>query len=701
MSRNKLGNYGIVLGIIGMILPVIIGVNSSTVSVPITEIEIVNGKMWRGTMNNASLSFYQRAFFRFPNNFMSAARYEATLQEDGREVGFLWRDKAEIASLGAGRFYIKNAQILFSTFDNSNPLENSRSYDVHVKLVPRIMGMAVFLAAFILFGFSCLLLYFSKPGELSRNFWLMAISCVIGGSVFIAIAGTRTINPVNNGWLMFGGGDISSTYLSTTHFHNTPLLQWPIGDNYANAVGASGSVAKGIIFGIAMFGKLLTIWLPVYYQYIGIWLFICFVLQAYFAIKLLSLFTKNYWLPLIGSIFFAMSPPMLWRLVGHYQLNAHFVLVAALYLYFRARYSVFDWSLLVLGTIVFPGNYLMPMVFLLFLADLGKRFYLGENKFTQTMAHFLLMVTSSFFACLALGYFGVGVDDYVSSGFGTYRMNLLSPINPHGGRTWTSLIGGNLVDRDGEYEGFNFMGLGMIVLGVMAIFGFLTYKNPNNTADNENKDTWKVRLMPLLIVCAYFFIYALSNRITFGAYDIITLPERLYWPMDKFFRVSGRFFWPILYLLYAGIFVVFYRQMRIRTSIIIFLLLALAQISDSRPMYKELRRYFKYSAYHSPLKSPAWGILAKQYNAIRYTNPSGTPFEWAWEAFGLFSAMNNMVINTSYVTRPIHSVNMNSLRLVSSQILALITMRIHSMFLIRHKRISGSMPQPIFPLMRS
>ncbi len=51
-----------------------------------------------------------------------------------------------------------------------------------------------------------------------------------------------------------------------------------------------------------------------YVSVFGLWILICFLLQSLFAWKLLSLFTQERWLLLIGSLFFIFAPVCLFRL---------------------------------------------------------------------------------------------------------------------------------------------------------------------------------------------------------------------------------------------------------------------------------------------------------------------------------------------------------------------------------------------------
>jgi hypothetical protein len=83
---------------------------------------------------------------------------------------------------------------------------------------------------------------------------------------------------------------------------------------------------------LALLFKPFSAWLPETFQYFGMWLLLCFVLQAWFAWKLLGLITDNPVLRLLGTGLLVFSPPMFLRTGGHLSLAGHFLILAALYL---------------------------------------------------------------------------------------------------------------------------------------------------------------------------------------------------------------------------------------------------------------------------------------------------------------------------------------------------------------------------------
>lgn len=75
---------------------------------------------------------------------------------------------------------------------------------------------------------------------------------------------------------------------------------------------------------LAILFKAVDGWLPETFQYFGLWLLACFVLQAWFGWKLLGLITDNAALRLLGCGLLVFSPPMFLRTGGTCRLSRTF-----------------------------------------------------------------------------------------------------------------------------------------------------------------------------------------------------------------------------------------------------------------------------------------------------------------------------------------------------------------------------------------
>src|SRR5262245_21242767 len=137
------------------------------------------------------------------------------------------------------------------------------------------------------------------------------------------------------------------------------MLQQPFGANWQYGMDISSSIVypDGVPL-MALLLKPFQALLPEHFQYFGICILICYLLQALFAWKLLGKITELAWHKVFGTLLFILAPPFLLRLQVHFALGAQWLLLASLYLYFSQRFPWKSWIvLLVLASLINP--YLM------------------------------------------------------------------------------------------------------------------------------------------------------------------------------------------------------------------------------------------------------------------------------------------------------------------------------------------------------
>ena len=112
-------------------------------------------------------------------------------------------------------------------------------------------------------------------------------------------------------------------------------------------------------------------------------------------------------------------------------------------------------------------------------------------------------------------------------------MNLLAPINP---MSYGSVLLPSLpVAVYGQYEGYNYLGL-----GVIALWGLNLLVRPRGVARLVSRTT-----APLLVLAALCTVAAASSTITIGSATIVSihLPSAVQ-SVANALRASGRLFWP-------------------------------------------------------------------------------------------------------------------------------------------------------------
>ncbi|MBK8974269.1 MAG: hypothetical protein IPM37_24000 [Hahellaceae bacterium] len=169
---------------------------------------------------------------------------------------------------------------------------------------------------------------------LSLRFWKGGLwPLLIGVAAFFILVGPRVLNPTNIRWLGEMGFSDPSTYQLGWSFFRHSDWSFPLGANPEYGLELSGSLVfsdSNVLF--AFLFKSLSPLLPEPFQYFGIWLLACFVLQAWFGFKLVGLISDSSVIRAMGASLFVFAPPMLLRLWAHFNLVAHFLVVASIYL---------------------------------------------------------------------------------------------------------------------------------------------------------------------------------------------------------------------------------------------------------------------------------------------------------------------------------------------------------------------------------
>ncbi|AXJ03793.1 hypothetical protein CFN16_06485 [Pseudomonas fluorescens] len=467
---------------------------------------------------------------------------------------------------------------------------------------------------------------------------LSLLPLLLGVLVFFLVVGPQALNPQNIAWLE--QGDPATHYLGWAFFRHAPWT-FPLGLNPSYGL----ELGSAIIFSdsnplLALLFKPFSAWLPETFQYFGLWLLACCVLQAWFGWKLLGLMTPHPVIRLLGAGLLAFSPVMFFRLVGHLSLAGHFLILAALYLSLlpdlqRRRLA---WGTL-LAVTAGVHAYLLAMVALIWLADLlGKTFSRTLSRGQGLIEGGVLFALVSV-CCWQAGYFSIA-DGAASSGFGLYRMNLLSPADPAG---WSHILPG-LPKEEGDYEGFNYFGPGVLLLVPPALFAWL--RNRQLLKDEVRARPW------LLIAMLGLWLFALSNRIGIGTLTFeYPLPDRII-ALASIFRASGRMFWPVLY---AGVLTLIFlvvRGYRPRIAIGLLAVALLIQIVDTRNGWMAIRQgktLAPSSVWSSPMTDPFWASAAARYANVRSLMPQNQSDRW--QMIAGFAATHGMKTDAVYLGR--------------------------------------------------
>jgi hypothetical protein len=252
------------------------------------------------------------------------------------------------------------------------------------------------------------------------------------------------------------------------------------------------------------------------------------------------------------------------------------------------------------------------------------------------------------------GYVGTSTPAGIE-GFGDVSSDLLTLVNPMG---WSRVLP-TLRTARGQYEGFGYLGLGVLLLLALGVGSALVSRLARRS---EWTPQWK-RAVPLAVGCFLLGVYALSSRVTFTGQPVLDLAG-LYAPVMRLvepFRSSGRFIWPLHYALLTGAIALVLGAWR-RLPWVGAGLLALAvgvQVFDLGPARAQER--FQPRAWNR-LRSPEWDAMKDGYRHLVLFPPQlhdgngrGCPYPGAGAPFtpmfAYKAASLGMTFNSAYLAR--------------------------------------------------
>lgn len=463
---------------------------------------------------------------------------------------------------------------------------------------------------------------------------------LLGAVCFIAVYGVCVLDPTYDDWLL-GRGDLTQHYLGWRFFCESEWT-FPIGLTNRLAYPDDSSVIfTDSIPLFAVFFKLLSPILPDTFQYLGWWGLVCFMLQGLFAAKILTALDVKGSRALAGSILFILSPVVIEKMFRHTALGGHWIILAAIYLFVRHRelYGNVRKTSLYFGLIgAYVGSvhlYLLPMcgafvcgfvlsslLCSLFCSMLCAR--RGEKpgrapvfgiRGKLCMLKYVLPGISYAVCLLActwlLGGFSTRAEAG-SSDLGQFSFNLNGFFNAKGYSRFLSPLN---TYYDGQYEGFAYLGLGVLCLFVPSLVYMIRSLYGKHAGKCKKSDgTGVIYGVVYALMCAGLIVLAASPEVTFGDRLLFVLTDSStlthYWSI---FRSTGRMVWPVCYLIYIGVIVCsdrLFRGRRAATALLV--LCAAVQIFDISGKLKSQRNTFaEKKTYESPLQSEVWQQAAE------------------------------------------------------------------------------------------
>ncbi|MEL6720673.1 MAG: DUF6311 domain-containing protein, partial [Bacteroidota bacterium] len=147
--------------------------------------------------------------------------------------------------------------------------------------------------------------------------------------------GLQILNPTHTNWLLIKCSDIVVGYNGWEHFKDQ-TWSFPLGnlEGYQYPLSTNIGLTDSIPLMAILFKLLHPFFGDAEYQFYGFWILLSFLLQAFFAYRLLrSLKIQHPVLLCLGATFFLLSPVFLYRFV-HPSLCMHWVILGSFWLYF-------------------------------------------------------------------------------------------------------------------------------------------------------------------------------------------------------------------------------------------------------------------------------------------------------------------------------------------------------------------------------
>jgi hypothetical protein len=477
------------------------------------------------------------------------------------------------------------------------------------------------------------------------------IPIFLGFVCFVIVCGLNVLNPTNEQWLL-GGGDATQHYLGWV-FYRTGPWAWPLGLNPTYGVGLNNSIVfTDSIPLLAIPFKALAPILPETFQYFGWWALLCFVLQAWFSWKLVSLFTQNLLICSICTGLFIFSVPMLSLFPENPALASLFLIIAALYLSLKKNVSYPLWSwlaLLVIASLI--HFYIFVLVGAIWAASILDGVLINKSfSVLQALLGILISIPSVLIACYIAGYFSI--SSVGAFGYGVFKINLLGMLNPAG---WSIFIKEIYTKPHWWAEEPIYLGAGVLIILLFAL------SNKNGVIELIKKGC--SRHLFLVAIISFLALFSISNNVAIGSREFSFAMNESLIAIASILRSSGRMFIPAFYLILFFACYLIVRKFSEKNALLILGLCLILQISDLSIGWLDVRQRmtsngpFPYSKL--PLEDSFWSQAAKQYKNI-VVIPSRFNLQpdfmsrfltKEWRIFGRFASINGLGTNAVMLAR--------------------------------------------------
>lgn len=447
-------------------------------------------------------------------------------------------------------------------------------------------------------------------------------------------------------WL---SGDLADFYTAWVQYMSDPNAYWLISNRMSYPLPMDFALFDPMpIF--LLLAKPFAWLLPDGTQFLGWYFLSCVVLQGifgYFAtMQALRLLDVNYrahivYLGIIGGLLIATTPFTCNRFQGHAALSSQWVLVLSIWIILatlksrRSRWIFSNFAVVFLASGINP--YLTLMVVL---SDvIVMAIVLRHLGWIEICARAATLVASAAFGLYVFGFMSAaGISE---GGYGLYSMNALGPIDSNGS---AGFFGIDIADATSgqTFEGYDYLGAGVLILCVMNIIWFFNYRAPTN-------DFPFAAILTVIMLC---YGLALSTTLTFASYSIhLSVPSWLEHLLGHF-RASGRLFWiGGFWLVLVAIIACVLRLGALRAMGLLTVLFVI-QLIDIEPIARSVKANIaagtKQELKGMPLGNYSAVMVYPPWQCDHMTTPLGMR---NYESIGFFAAQKKIPTNNFYAAR--------------------------------------------------
>lgn len=481
----------------------------------------------------------------------------------------------------------------------------------------------------------------SKKDFFKENIdFIVTITITIAAYLFLF--GLISLNVYNTDFVV-KGGDFTVSYLGSV-FYRLDEWRWPIFTHtnlafpYGISVhGTDGSPLLALIFKV--FHKFFG--LPAEAQFVGVWMFFCYILQAIASVLIFRHAFKNKFFVILGALFFVSAPIMMMRVFVHINLMCHFILLFSLLLFLNNRLIKKDW--LWMGVLfsfaILTCPYFLPMISGFFAILMYQKYWVEKTVSLKNIMCGLAFLAGVFgFWFYMLGMLSTE-QNLASGGWRGLGLNLTALFNP----IWSQSRIFNTLTPSADFDADNYFGFGLLLILL------IVFPSVKRLFSSENLK----RNAPLALLLLGLTIFALSSQVKLGKAVILDYkPGELIDWLGSVFRYSGRFFWPVWYLLAFFIIKTFVFRFNKWAYVLLPMMLCI-QIWDLYPTYKGKSDFIYISPKEPlPMVDEEWKRLDKQYkNVFIFEHNENYRNMWRW------AIAHNKNVNYGFLNRPSKKTN--------------------------------------------